>query len=89
MLSKKITESQSLNCEIDLLQFHFDFQDFYGLLFITFNVHALSHLPTSVRYNGPLSASSTYGFESNIFNLKLKVSGPNGAMKQMACHTLR
>ncbi|KAH0567811.1 hypothetical protein KQX54_014285 [Cotesia glomerata] len=74
---------------MNLLRFVYDCQNFYGESFITFNVHSLLHIVDSVRKNGPSSVTSTYVFENNIFNLKQKVSGPNGVMGQVANRTLR
>lgn len=89
LLSTHISEEELLNCEMKLLQFVYDCQSFYGVSFMTFNVHSLLHIVQSVRKNGPLWATSTYPFENNIYNLKLKVTGPNGAVNQMANRTLR
>ncbi|XP_044577091.1 uncharacterized protein LOC123260166 [Cotesia glomerata] len=89
LLSVNMTEDDLLSCEMNLLQFVYDCQNFYGASFMTFNVHCLLHMVQSVRKNGPSWATSTYAFENNIFNLKQKVTGPNGAINQMANRTLR
>ncbi|OXU29010.1 hypothetical protein TSAR_014436 [Trichomalopsis sarcophagae] len=38
----------------------------------------------SVRKNGPFWANSTFAFESNIYQLRQLVNGPNGIDKQMS-----
>lgn len=54
LLSLKITDEDLVQCEIDLLLFVDGCQNFYGTLFMTFNVHSLLHIVSSVRKNGPL-----------------------------------
>lgn len=56
-------------CDIDMAEqalhkFVLDFERLYGPVNVSFNVHLLIHLTTSVRNWGPLWATSTFPFES-------------------------
>lgn len=56
-------------CDIDvaeraLRKFTLQFEKLYGAANMTFNVHLLTHITTSVRNWGPLWATSTFSFES-------------------------
>ena len=85
----EICEEMFLQYEHDLLQFDWDCQKFYGKSFIKFNVHILLHLVKSVRLNGPLWATSTFWFASNIAYFKSKVLRPRAVMEQIARKTLQ
>ena len=50
---------------------------------MTFNVHSLLHLCDSCRKSGPLWASSAFPFESEIAEIKNRVSGPKGVADQV------
>ncbi|XP_034935675.1 uncharacterized protein [Chelonus insularis] len=89
LLSTKITEDELLQCELDLLSFLDDCEKAYGQAFMTFNMHSLSHMPESVRQNGPLWVTSAYPFESNIFHMKQDITGPKGVLSQIANRMLR
>jgi len=54
------------------------FEVLYGAESMRFNVHMLLHVVQSVRMSGPLWATSTFPFESNIHFLKQLVNGPKG-----------
>ncbi|XP_039311266.1 uncharacterized protein LOC113003043 isoform X1 [Solenopsis invicta] len=89
LLSTNITEDNLMQCEIDLLQFVGDCQCIYGEDFMTFDVHTLLHYVESVRKNGPLWAISAFPFESDINNLKGRITGPSGVLEQIANRTLQ
>ncbi|XP_057324143.1 uncharacterized protein LOC130666848 [Microplitis mediator] len=89
LLSRNISDDDLTVCEMNLLRFIYDCQRFYGSSFMTFNVHSLKHMARSVRENGPSSSTSAYPFENNIYNLKLKATGPHGVLNQMANRSLR
>lgn len=89
LLTAKITEAELFQCEYDLLLFVNDSQRLYGPQFMTFNVHILLHAVDSVRNNGPLWATSTFGFESNLFYYKNDITGPKGVLDQIINRALR
>lgn len=89
LLCPQITEDELMQCEIDILTFVHDCQDFYGNAFMTFNVHTLLHMVKSVRKNGPLWATSAFIFESNLFYYKQNITGPKGVINQVVNRTLR
>lgn len=78
LLQRKITEEDITRSEYDLLQFVGSFQATYGKAAITFNLHALQHLGTTVRKTGPLWSGSAFAFENGIFLQKKCINGPNG-----------
>lgn len=89
LLSSDISKDDLLTCEVDLVQFIYDCQKFYGNSFMTYNLHCVRHMVQSVRENGPLSCTSAYAFENNIYNLKKKVTSPKGVLNQMTYRSLR
>ena len=89
LLKKSITEAELYQCEEDLLTFVIRCQELYSEKFMTFNVHSLLHLVNCVRMSGPLWASSTFPFESAIFQFKQQITGPRGLYDQIAKRTLR
>lgn len=52
-------------------------------------MHSLLHLMQSVRKSGPLWATSTFPYESNMFNFKKYVNGPKGVQNQIIENHLR
>lgn len=88
LLKTNISESELQKCEDDLIEFVGQYQSIYSLKKMTFNVHILSHLVMSVRYSGPLWATSAFPFESNIYNLKEMINGPKNVEQQMAKKSL-
>lgn len=62
-------EEKLKHCDIEvaeraLKKFTMQFEKLYGAANMTFNVHLLIHIATSVRNWGPLWATSTFSFES-------------------------
>lgn len=88
LLSRNISEEQLVQCEADLKQFVQDCEKFYGKEFMTFNVHLLTHLCTSVRKGGPLPGFSAFAFESLMGLLKQFTMGPNGVIQQIGDRVL-
>lgn len=66
LLKKKITTEEINEAHEMLVKFSDDFELIYGLEAVTMNIHLLRHYKESVMSNGPLWASSMFGFEQNI-----------------------
>ena len=84
LLKTKITDNELNKCEQDLLFFVGNYELLYGKERMTFNIHALQHLVSSVRQSGPLWATSAFPFEHNIHFLKQTFSGPKSVEQQMS-----
>lgn len=84
-----ISETELDETQEELDKYVKDYQNLYGADRMTFNVHGLRHAVQSIRESGPLSATSAFPFESNIYNLKQLVTGPTGMDKQIARKHLR
>lgn len=89
LLQSTISENDFKKCEIDLFQFVGECQFYYGKSVMTFNIHSALHLCHSVLQSGPLWATSTFPYESNIYVLKQEISGPKSVDEQMAIRYLR
>lgn len=89
LLKKSILPQELDEAEHCVALFVSDFQSLYGQNAMTFNVHLLTHLTESVRKTGPLWATSTFCFESNIFNIKKLIKGPTGVTDQIVKKTLK
>ncbi|XP_031789293.1 uncharacterized protein LOC116418348 [Nasonia vitripennis] len=83
LLNNNITKEELDQCESDLLEFVGKYEIYYGIENMTFNIHTLLYVVDSVKKSGPLWSNSTFPFESNIFQLKQLLNGPNGMDKQM------
>ena len=59
-------------------------QIFYGVSFITFNVHCIIHYCLAVRKIGPLWGTSAFPFENGIYKFLREMNAPNGCVKQIA-----
>lgn len=64
LLQEKIQIVDIDNAERALKKFVKEFEKLYGQENMTFNVHLMTHISTSVRNWGPLWATSTFSFES-------------------------
>ena len=84
LLKTNITEADLQQCEVQLCEFVGQCEILYGIEAMTFNVHSVLHLSECVRTSGPLWATSTFPFESFIFDLKKKVNGPRGVLQQIS-----
>ena len=70
LVSSSITTHDLARAEILLLTFCFEFTYYYGLRFISMNIHQLVHLVDNVRALGPLWTHSCFSFEDkNAFLL--------------------
>ena len=80
-----ISQTELNNCEVWLLKFVEDFQNFYGPSEMVHNVHLSLHLVRRcVRNFGPLFCFSAFGFESANGWLKKLVRGTRGVQTQLA-----
>lgn len=69
IMQDTITSKSILIAELALKKFVIVFQGLYGKNNMTFNIHLLTHTAQSVRQWGPLWATSTFSFESNMGTL--------------------
>jgi hypothetical protein len=84
LLKNEVTASDIDDSQRNLNRFVWEWQIFYGEQAMNFNVHLLLHLPDSVKMTGPLWCTSTFPFESGIYNIKKTIGGPNRVIKQIA-----
>lgn len=64
LLKEKITATELHDCEIKLERFVSLYQQYYGQMNMTMNVHLLTHIVHCVKQCGPLWAQSAFAFES-------------------------
>lgn len=84
ILSKVNIEVHDINvAEQNLRKFVEQFQNLYGKIHMTYNVHLLLHISDSVRNVGPLWAYSNFAFESNNGVLKSYVHGKTDVNHQI------
>ncbi|KAJ8670907.1 hypothetical protein QAD02_002166 [Eretmocerus hayati] len=69
--------------EKDAMTFIRDYEKIYKK-YPTFNIHSWKHAAESIRRSGPPALNSAFPFESNIYFLKLLVSGPKDMNKQIS-----
>lgn len=84
LLQDKITKSAMFRAELALKKFVIEFQRLYGRDHMTFNIHLLTHIAQSVKHWGPLWATSTFPFESNMGTLLKHFHGTQSVPSQMA-----
>lgn len=58
-------------------------KNLYGLEFLVYNVHVVSHLCDNVNEFGPLDKFSTFAFESYLGHLKKLVKSPKNILQQI------
>lgn len=75
--------------EYELFKFSGECQILYGINFMNFNVHTLTHYGESVRQTGPLWANSAFPFENAIYSFSQQINAPNGCTQQIAVNWLR
>lgn len=81
--SKTINRSELPALQQQLSKFTRDYQSFYGVTEMTYNIHLVGHLIKSVRETGPLWTSSNYHFENNNGILAAYVHGTTDPIKQI------
>lgn len=64
LLKPKIPVNTLTSIEGDLIKFVAEYEILYGSYRVTMNVHRLLHRVDSVKYSGPLWATSLFSFES-------------------------
>lgn len=87
-LKTTITRDDLYQCERNLLKFVANYEILYGTESMTFNVHAIAHIPDNVEYSSPLWATSSFPFEHNIHSLKQTINGPRSVEQQMSVKSL-
>ncbi|XP_060589045.1 uncharacterized protein LOC132744372 isoform X2 [Ruditapes philippinarum] len=70
LLQECITKQELEQATSKLQYFCFQMATLYGSRSATFSVHLLLHIPTSVRYNGPLWCNSCFFFEDQNGELR-------------------
>lgn len=76
-------DDQLAKIENDLKKFVVDFENLYGSVHCTMNIHLVKHIAESVRYFGPLWTFSAFPFESFISVLKNFVTGSTDVLHQI------
>lgn len=85
LLRPKIPLNTLTSIEGDLIKFVAEYGILYGLHRVTMNVHRLLHLVDSVKYSGPLWATSLFSFESNNAYILRFINGSKDILLQIAC----
>lgn len=78
-----ITKSMFEEASRKLCQFTTQYERYYGLQHMVYNVHLLDHIPDCVEECGPLWAYSNFNFEDNNGHLAAYVQGTNSVEKQI------
>ena len=89
LCSTHIEKSELEECDVDILRFVCDCERFYGLQFMTSNIHSARHLVECVKKNGPLPFYSTFPFESKYSDFKNSVNGTAGVVDQITDKVLQ
>nr|XP_020441759.1 uncharacterized protein LOC109951534 [Monopterus albus] len=84
LLQDTIKTRSILMAEVALKKFVIEFQRLYGKNHMTFNIHLLTHVTQSVKHWGPLWATSTFPFESNMGTLLKYFHGTQYVPSQIA-----
>ena len=66
-----------------LCRFVNEAKDIYGLDFLVYNVHGLTHIASDVKIFGPLDSYSAFPFENFLRHLKLMVRKPQSPLQQI------
>lgn len=83
LLKTKFTAAELKNCENKLNRFVSLFQQYYGDVNMTMNVHLLTHIAQCVRQSGPLWAQSAFAYESFNAVLLNHVNGTTDILCQI------
>ena len=84
LLQDKIKTRSILMSEMALKKIVIEFQRLYGKDHMTFNIRLLTHVTQSVKHWGPLWATSTFAFESNMGTLLKYFHGTQYVPSQIA-----
>jgi hypothetical protein len=83
LMRKGISSDKVLQCDLALHKFVVDIAELYGPEHVTYNVHLMTHLATSVDWWGPLWANSAFLFEDANGKLLTFFHGMRGLSKQI------
>lgn len=83
LLSSKIIYEDVLKVDLNLRKFVLHTRDLYGLEALTYNIHQLVHICSSVLNFGPLFCHSTFCFESENGKLMKFVNSAKGVPEQI------
>lgn len=83
LMKKDISSDMVLQCDLALHKFVVDVAELYGPEHVTYNVHLMTHLATSVDWWGPLWANSAFLFEDANGKLLTFFHGTTGLTKQI------
>nr|XP_023701086.1 uncharacterized protein LOC111861049 isoform X1 [Paramormyrops kingsleyae]XP_023701087.1 uncharacterized protein LOC111861049 isoform X1 [Paramormyrops kingsleyae]XP_023701088.1 uncharacterized protein LOC111861049 isoform X1 [Paramormyrops kingsleyae]XP_023701089.1 uncharacterized protein LOC111861049 isoform X1 [Paramormyrops kingsleyae] len=89
LLQEKVKIRNLDFAELSLKKLVTEFERLYGTENVTFNVHLLTHIATSVRNWGPLWATSTFSFESFNGTLLKFFNGTTHVPQQIVKQFLR
>lgn len=92
LLKEKISNAEMLQAEDKLKLFVKQYQEYYGEVNMTMNIHSLLHLVDCVRDFGPLWTYSMFAFESYNGVLKSFIVAPTDILHQItiryACYKM-
>jgi hypothetical protein len=83
LLSKHITKDALIFCDLALHKFVTQVEELYGKQHVSYNVHLLTHLTTSVERWGPLWCNSAFLFEDANGKLLTFFHGTRGISQQI------
>lgn len=83
LLKTEITAKELEDCESKLNRFVSLFQQYYGEINMTMNVHMLTHVVQCVKKSGPLWAQSAFAYESFNAVLLNHVNGTTDVLSQI------
>lgn len=84
LLAESISVDRLSVIEGTLTKFVCDFEKLYGSYNVTMNLHRVLHIVDSVRYCGPLWATSLFHFEGNNGSLIKYISGSQDILMQIS-----
>lgn len=82
-----ISRADFRDASAKLMKFTTQYEKYYGLENMVYNVHLLDHIPECVDNCGPLWAYSNFHFEDNNGYLSSMVQGTNNVEKQILSKT--
>lgn len=88
LTKKSIMKSEIIYADHCLKEFILGVESLYGEKYMSFNVHLLAHLATSVENWGPLFTHSAFIYEDFNQSIKNSVKSPNGVSIQI-CDSFR
>lgn len=86
MSKNEITPNEIHLCEQNLNLFVKKYEEYYGCVNVTMNIHLLTHMVAAVRNLGPLWSQSAFCFETNNGVLVRGVKGTTSVLPQITRH---